>query len=151
MRKDAMQIGPLKDDDSLAVLLRSSLGRLGCVDQNAPYVVPVNYFFDGKDIYVHSLPGRKIDAMRANSHVCLQVDEITDAFHWRSVIAFGNYEEIADPDTREEMFGKLFSRLPQMTPVETRITRGMGETILFRIKINAITGVGEDWGAAGSA
>jgi uncharacterized protein len=150
MRKDAMQIGALKESDSLAILERSSLGRLGCVDQNAPYVVPLNYFFDGKDIYIHSLPGRKIDAMRANSRVCLQVDEITDAFHWRSVIAFGIYEEISDPETREKMLGKLFTRLPHMTPVETRMTRGMSETILFRIKVGSITGVGEDWGASGS-
>jgi nitroimidazol reductase NimA-like FMN-containing flavoprotein (pyridoxamine 5'-phosphate oxidase superfamily) len=151
MRKDAMQIGPIKEDDSLAILRRGNLGRLGCVDQDAPYVVPVNYLFDGKDIYIHSLPGRKIDAMRANSRVCLQVDEITDAFHWRSVIAFGNYEEISDPETRERMLGKLFTRLPHMTPVETRMTRGMSEMILFRIKVSAITGVSEDWGASGSA
>jgi nitroimidazol reductase NimA-like FMN-containing flavoprotein (pyridoxamine 5'-phosphate oxidase superfamily) len=144
-----MQIGPLKESDSLAILQQSSLGRLGCVDQNAPYVVPVNYFFDGKDIYIHSLPGRKIDAMRTNSHVCLQVDEIRDAFHWRSVIAFGTYEEISDERRREEMLGKLFTRLPHMTPVETRMSQGTGETILFRIKVAAITGVGEDWGAHG--
>jgi uncharacterized protein len=143
-----MQIGPLKESDSLAILQRSSLGRLGCVDQNAPYVVPVNYFFDGKDIYIHSLPGRKIDAMRANSRVCLQVDEIKDAFHWRSVIAFGTYEEISDEERREEMLGKLFSRLPHMTPVESRMSQGMSETILFRIKVAVITGVGEDWGGA---
>ena len=151
MRKDAMQIGPLKENDSMAILQRSSLGRLGCVDQNAPYVVPMNYFFDGKDIYIHSLPGRKIDAMRANSRVCFQVDEITDAFHWRSVIAFGSYEEVSDAETRDAMLGKLFTRLPHMTPVETRMTRGMSEAILFRIKVDTITGVGEDWGAGGSA
>ena len=134
-----MQIGALKTNDSMAILQRCSLGRLGCVDNDAPYVVPVHYFFDGQDIYIHSLPGRKIDAMRANSHVCLQVDEIRDAFHWKSVIAFGSYEEISDEGRREEMLGKLLSRLPHMTPVESEMCEGLNEAILFRIKIAAIT------------
>jgi len=48
-----------------------------CIAAGWPYVVPVNYFFDGKDIYIHSLPGKKLDALRANPRACLQVDEIT--------------------------------------------------------------------------
>src|SRR5262249_12800589 len=144
-KEDPMQVGALKECDSMAILQRSSLGRLGCVDHEAPYVVPVNYLFDGQDIYIHSLPGRKIDAMRTNSRVCLQVDEIKDAFHWQSVIAFGNYEEIEDEGRREEILAKLFRRLPHMTPVETQMSEGLNETILFRIKVAAITGVGENW------
>ena len=82
-----MKLGKLGDADSLVILRDGALGRLGCIADEGPYVVPVNYFFDGSDIYIHSLPGRKINAMRANPRVCLQVDEIKDSYHWRSVIA----------------------------------------------------------------
>ncbi|MGH9832989.1 MAG: pyridoxamine 5'-phosphate oxidase family protein [Blastocatellia bacterium] len=140
-----MNIGRLGDTDSLAILRECSLGRLGCIADGAPYVVPINYFFDGKNVYIHSAPGRKVDALRANPRVCLQVDEIKDAYHWRSVIAYGTYEEVSDEKIREEILVKLFHRLPNMTPVESGLAKGLKETIIFRIKVNEITGVGEDW------
>jgi hypothetical protein len=140
-----MTIGRLKESDSLVILHRGNLGRLGCIADGEPYVVPVNYFFDGKDIYIHSLPGKKINALRDIPRACLQVDEITDAYHWRSVIAYGNYEEIFDEQEREEILTKLFTRLPHLTPVESRLMKGLKETIIFRIRTDEITGVGEDW------
>jgi hypothetical protein len=140
-----MNIGKLGDADSQAILREGSLGRLGCIAGGSPYVVPVNYLFDGQDVYVHTLPGRKVDALRANPRACLQVDEIKDAYHWRSVIAYGTYEEISDEKAREEILVKLFNRLPHMTPVESRLAKGLKETIVFRIKVDEVTGVAEDW------
>ncbi len=140
-----MNIGRLGDADSLAILREGSLGRLGCIADGAPYVVPVNYLFDGQDVYLHSLPGRKVDALRSNPRACLQVDEIKDEYHWRSAIVYGTYEEISDEKIREEILVKLFDCLPNMTPVESRLTKGLKETIVFRIKVDEITGVEENW------
>src|SRR5262245_9076430 len=140
-----MKTGRLKDADSLAILRDGSLGRLGCIAAGWPYVVPVNYYFDGKDIYSHSLPGKKIAALRANPRVCLQVDEIKDSYNWRSVIAYGTFEEVTADDVRENVLTKLYSRLPHMTPVESKLVGGLKETVVFRIKVDEITGVGEEW------
>ena len=140
-----MNIGKLRDTDALAILREGSLGRLGCIAAGWPYVVPVNYFFDGKDIYIHSLPGKKIDALRDNRRVCLQVDEIKDTYNWRSVIAYGTFEEVSGEETRENVLAKLYSRLPHMTPVESRLVKGLKETIVFRIKVDEVTGVSEEW------
>lgn len=142
---EAMSIGKLRDEESLAILRDGNLGRLGCIADGKPYVVPVHYFFDGKDVYIHSLPGRKINALRANSRACLQVDEIRDAYHWRSVIAYGNYEEILEEQARESILSKLFTRLPHLTPVESRLADGLKQTIVFRIRVDEVTGVGEEW------
>jgi len=140
-----MNIGKLRDTDALAILSEGSLGRLGCIAAGWPYVVPVNYFFDGKDIYIHTLPGKKIDALRANARVCLQVDEIKDSYHWRSVIAYGTFEEVSNEETRENVLSKLYSRLPYMTPVESMLVEGVKETIVFRIKVEEVTGMAEEW------
>jgi hypothetical protein len=127
-------------------LLRAGrLGHLGCCAENKPYVIPVSYLFDGDHIYVHALPGQKISLMRANPQVCLQVDEISDEYNWRSVIAFGRYEEITDPGERDLILGSLFKRLPHLTPVESKMTKGLPEVIVFRIRIENITGVSERW------
>jgi len=139
-----MSISKLGDRDSLAILREGTLGRLGCIAADWPYVVPVNYFFDGKDIYVHTLPGKKLDALRANPRVCLQVDDIKDSYNWRSVIAYGTFEEVSNEETRENLLTKLYSRLSHMTPVESRLVKGSKGTIVFRIKVEEVTGVGEE-------
>lgn len=140
-----MSIGKLGDEDSLAILREGILGRLGCIASGWPYVVPVNYFFDGKDIYIHTLPGKKLDALRSNPRVCLQVDKIKDPYNWRSVIAYGTFEEISAEETRENILTRMYSRLPHMTPVESRLVEGTKGTIVFRIKVEEVTGMAEEW------
>src|SRR5262249_34020985 len=77
---------------------------------------------------------------------CLQVDEIKDSYHWRSVIAYGTFEEVSNEETRENVLSKLYSRLPYMTPVESMLVEGGKETIVFRIKVEEVTGMAEEWG-----
>lgn len=138
-------VNELGDREARALLREQRTGRLGCCDGGGPYVVPVNYLFEGDSVYIHSLPGRKVMALRANPRACLQVDEIRDDYHWRSVIAFGRYEEISDAGERERVLADLFKRLPHLTPVESRMKKGLSETIVFRLRIERITGVYEDW------
>jgi len=139
-----MGIRKLGDGDSLAILREGTLGRLGCIAADWPYVVPVNYFFDGKDIYVDTLPGKKLDALRSNPRVCLQVDKIKDPYNWRSVIAYGTFEEISAEETRENILTRMYSRLPHMTPVESRLVEGAKGTVVFRIKVEEVTGMAEE-------
>ncbi len=140
-----MNIGKLHEKEAAAVLLGQNMGRLGCIAEGEPYVVPVNYFFDGENIYLHSLAGRKINALRINGRACLQTDDIHDSYQWRSVIAYGNYEEITDVHLRELTLAELFRRLPHLTPVESKMSSGNSEVIVFRLRVDRITGVGESW------
>ncbi len=48
-------ISRMGEMESRALLREKLTGRLGCSDRDKPYVVPVNYLFDGESIYVHSL------------------------------------------------------------------------------------------------
>ena len=43
--------------------------------------------------------GHKVEWMRANPQVCVEVDEFTSCTRWRGIVAFGRYEEL--PDERE--------------------------------------------------
>jgi nitroimidazol reductase NimA-like FMN-containing flavoprotein (pyridoxamine 5'-phosphate oxidase superfamily) len=134
----------LNQENARDLLARSSVGRLGVVYKGGPYVVPVNYVLDGEIIYVHSLPGRKIEALRANPGACLQVDEVIDAYHWRSAIAFGTYEEITGQAERDIAVRRLLARFPKLTPVESvPVHDGQSSVVIFGIRINEITGVAE--------
>ena len=136
----------LSEEEALAFIGACKIGRLGCVDNGEPYVVPINYVVEEGSIYSHSLPGRKIDAMRAHPRVCLQVDQIADDFHWRSAIAFGNFEEIRVPSDRRLILSKLLARFPLLTPVESVMAQDAAapDSIVFRIHIDRVTGVAED-------
>jgi nitroimidazol reductase NimA-like FMN-containing flavoprotein (pyridoxamine 5'-phosphate oxidase superfamily) len=136
----------LNDAEALEVIKAGKVGRLGCIDNDEPYVVPINYLFDEGSIYSHSLPGKKIEAMRAHPRTCLQVDHIDDDFHWRSAIAFGKFEEIDRPKDRREILGKLLSRFPKLTPVESRIVQDAAapDSVVFRIVVDRISGVVEE-------
>src|SRR2546423_2032950 len=135
----------LSKDESYALLRGSRLARLGCIAEGYPYVVPVNYVFDGEAALVHSLPGRKIEAMRADPRVCLQVDDIEDHMRWKSVLAYGTYEEITVAAERERAMNCLLSLFPQLTPVETLIAADATAPalVVFRVRVERVTGVTE--------
>lgn len=137
-------ITPLSEGDARELLTAGRLGRLGCVYEGGPYVVPINYVVDGEYIYSHSLRGRKLEALRTNPRACLQVDEVINEYLWRSAIAFGAYEEIVDPTERDRAVRVLHQRFPGLTPVESvPVHDGQSSVVIFRIHISEITGVGE--------
>lgn len=136
----------LSEHESRALLSAIGVGRLGCIYENEPYVVPINYVFDHGVIYSHSLPGRKIDALRSHPRACLQVDYIESDLEWCSVIAYGTFEEIRTRIDRGAILSKLLSRFPKLTPVESLQAHDAAapETIVFKISVDRITGVAED-------
>jgi nitroimidazol reductase NimA-like FMN-containing flavoprotein (pyridoxamine 5'-phosphate oxidase superfamily) len=141
-------ISKLSEEESLSLLRDKRVARLGCVVGNEPYVVPLNYVFDDRSVLGHSLPGRKLTAMRENPRVCVQVDDIKDFCSWKSVIAYGGYEEITDPVERERTLNRLLSSFPNLTPVESLSVEDATATapVVFRIRVDSITGISEGWG-----
>jgi nitroimidazol reductase NimA-like FMN-containing flavoprotein (pyridoxamine 5'-phosphate oxidase superfamily) len=138
-------INELNQNEIKKLLSENTLGRLGCISDGEPYVVPVYYYFDGESIYIHSLPGKKIEALRKHHGACLLVDEIEDPYRWRSVIAYGDYEEITDEQVRERKLLELFHHLPHLSPVESKMAKDDRNLLVFRLRLRQLTGVGESW------
>jgi uncharacterized protein len=91
-------IGDLKDSEIDQLLRSESVGRLGCSAEGRVYVVPVAYAFEDGCVYGHSNIGMKVRMMRANPHVCFEVDRVINQSNWQSVIAWGTYEELQADD-----------------------------------------------------
>lgn len=135
----------MDESEAWAVLNAGRFGHLGCIDQGEPYVVPINYLVADGRIYSHSLPGRKIEAMRKHRRACLQVELILNNFHWQSAIAFGDFEEIDDEPQRVSILRQLLDRFPELTPVESHLAReGKWEAIVFSLRIDRVSGAAED-------
>lgn len=135
----------LTEEQARQMLKSGRIARLGCIANGKPYVTPIGYRYDDNFIYSHSLPGLKITALRDNPSACVQVDEVENELCWRSVLAFGTFEEIVNPGERALILRRLLKTFPMLTPVESAIAEdgGAPEVVVFRIKIDSITGVSE--------
>jgi uncharacterized protein len=135
----------LSDSETRKLFQSARVVRLGCIVNGEPYVVPINCHFEDDSLYSHSLPGTKISGLREYPRACVQVDEIESDLHWQSAIAFGEFEEIAKPNERADVFAKLLRRFPMLTPVESAIAidGASQEVIVFRIRIERLMGVSE--------
>jgi len=138
-------ITPLSVEQARQLLRSCHFARLACVINGDPYVIPINYKFENDFINCHSLPGKKIEGLRKHPRACVQVDEIKSDLCWKSVLAFGNYEEVVDPTERDQILGSLLREFPMLTPVESAVAEDVNapEIIVFRIRVDRITGVSE--------
>ncbi|MBI3652004.1 MAG: pyridoxamine 5'-phosphate oxidase family protein [Acidobacteria bacterium] len=133
------------EEEALTLLQEGSFGHLGCLTDKGPYVVPLNYIFFEGSIYIHSLQGAKIAALRKHPTVCFQVDKLVSEYQWSSVIAYGCYEEITNPDERYWFMRRILVRFPHLTPVESIAAEGeQSKVVIFRIHIDSVSAVGED-------
>ncbi len=91
-----MLITKMRGRECRDMLTRLGFGRLACVSNNRPYIVPIYFVYDSCRLYCFSTLGRKIEWMRENPLVCVQTDEINANDNWVSVVIFGRYVEISN-------------------------------------------------------
>jgi hypothetical protein len=144
-----MVVNEISGQECRAVLARASIGRLGCALDNQPYVLPIYLACESDYIYVLSTFGQKIEWMRANPKVCVEVDEIASDFQWVSVIVNGRYQELPEPQYADERARarKLLEthyRWWQTAFAERQLKAGdsLVTPIFFRIRIDSMTGLG---------
>ncbi len=134
------------DRDQIELVLRSEvIGRIGCLASGRVYVVPVTYAYDGEAVYCHSGEGLKLAAMRAHPDVCFEVEQVDDLARWRSVIAWGRFEELRGADARRGMEILIDRMRPRMTSETAQPTHGTGahapgHAVLYRIVLGEKTG-----------
>ena len=140
-----MRVRELSQTACKRILSRARIARIACARDGQPYVTPVGVVFDGTDFYSFSTLGQKIEWMRENPLVCVEVDEIEDARHWTTVVAFGRFEELTrSPAHRrarahaEEVLGRQDNF---WVPAAARTTTREPTTpVFFRIVIESMTG-----------
>lgn len=121
-------LGELNDKQIKDMLKQQVIGRIACHADGVTYIVPVNYVYDGDIIYSHSSAGKKIEMMRKNPNVCFETDLIESIFRWRSVIAWGRFEEITDMDEKQQAMQRLIHRImPLVTTASGHPSHGITE------------------------
>ena len=148
-----MVIREMSKEECLRVLAGAMLARLACAKENQPYVIPVYLAYHEASgcLYGFTTPGQKVEWMRANPLVCVEVDEIAAYDKWVSVIATGRYEELPETpgcdDERLQAWQVLKTHPmwwePGSTAWAARTHRDSAEpfiSVYYRIRIDRVTG-----------
>lgn len=125
MRRTDRQLHGL--EQITGVLDRTEVVRLGLVDSEGPYVVPVHFAYvvrDGKiTILTHgAAEGRKLAAIAADPRCCIEVDRLIShgggedgpcslTADYESVIGFGNAHLITNPHEAREALAAIVARV----------------------------------------
>lgn len=132
------------------LLLSHSVGRIGCSDGKKPYVIPVTYVYDGKDIIGQTKEGLKLKIMRKNPNVCFEVDRMPDMTNWQSAIITGTFHELKGKEgdkARDYLFEHVLPLMTSSTihPHEHQVTGKVDDSnrikpVMYKIKIKEKSG-----------
>lgn len=145
-------LGDLSPEEIETLLRTEFTARIGCHAEGRTYVVPVTYAYEADSVYGHSTKGLKIQMMRKNPEVCFEVDRVEDIGNWKSVIAWGRFEELGGSKALAAM-DVLIARLTPLAPkldlhpsyvlraaeAESSKVDGRG-VVLYRIRLTERTG-----------
>jgi nitroimidazol reductase NimA-like FMN-containing flavoprotein (pyridoxamine 5'-phosphate oxidase superfamily) len=103
------------------ILSKSLICRLGMIDGDKPYIVPVNYGYFNDTIYIHSASeGKKIELLKKNNKVCFEIEYNSEiikkekACDWntkyRSVIGYGKIEIITNEEEKKQGLDFIMSQ-----------------------------------------
>ncbi|UXN66117.1 pyridoxamine 5'-phosphate oxidase family protein (plasmid) [Phyllobacterium sp. A18/5-2] len=143
-----MIIKEMSQEETKALLERATLGRLACVNDAQPYIMPLSFAYHAVYLYAFTTVGKKVEWMRANPKICVQFDEIAGSNRWQSVIVNGLFEELTNApdhiDARNKAHELLSKKAEWWQPayVET-IIRHVARPLIpvfFRVIILETTG-----------
>jgi nitroimidazol reductase NimA-like FMN-containing flavoprotein (pyridoxamine 5'-phosphate oxidase superfamily) len=142
-------LGELTQSEIQSLLSTEVVARIGCHANGRTYVVPITYVYDGGALLGHSGDGMKVEMMRKNPFVCVEVDHMDNLANWRSVIAWGHYEELTG-QAAVDAVEKLAVGLAHLSVSETSVPaprRAAGGheapahgIVVYRIRLTETTG-----------
>jgi uncharacterized protein len=144
-------VGKLTDKQIELVLHTQLIGRIGCYVSEKIYITPVTYVYHDGYIYAHSKDGQKVQTMRSNPRVCFQVDSVENMRNWRSVLLWGEYEELTSTANHQAGLKIMADRLTPFSLSETvslannfsqapLIVEKGARPVVYRIRVTEKTG-----------
>ena len=132
-----------------AFIAKANICRLGMVNGDKPYIVPLCFGYHENFLYFHgTLKGRKIDILKSNPNVCFEFDtasqpiESEKACDWsmkyQSVIGFGKAIFIESLDEKRKALGLIMANYSER---KFQFLENMLKvTAVIKVEIESITG-----------
>ena len=132
------------------ILSSAQICRLAMVDGDRPYLLPFNYGYRDRTLYIHSAPeGKKIALLKQNPNVSFEVEEAVTivpgkkACSWttryRSVVGEGKTEILSDPESKRDGLAVIMAQhgAPELVEFEERQLEKM---VILKIAVTSLTG-----------
>jgi len=145
-----VEIREITDIDEIEEIIRKAICcRIGLVDNDEPYVVPVCFGYERSALYFHgALAGRKVELIRKNSKVCFEIDTDVEIVNvetpcdsvvkYRSVIGVGR-AYILESDEEKSHGLNLIMR--QYTKGDFSFPKSeLDKTLVVKVDIKSVTG-----------
>lgn len=147
MRKKEREIKDRKVIDD--IIRHCSVCHLAMCNNDQPYIVPLNFGYDGRNLYFHCAPeGKKIDIIRKNNRVCFEFDILHEivkakqACDWgakyESVIGSGSVEIVDDLEAKKNALECIM--LQYGSNARDFSEEVMKKTLILRVRIIEISG-----------
>jgi len=111
-----IEVRELDDHEIEEIIARRDYAHLACCDNGAPYVVPIHYAYDDGYIYIYTTQGKKSDILSKNPRICVQIEDVRDNHDWRSVIIYGEAQELTEEADRVKAIDAVVKVNPTLTP-----------------------------------
>jgi uncharacterized protein len=129
---------------AISLLRKVEFGHLGCARNGRPYVLPVHYSYAEPYIYLFTTEGLKTEFIAANPEICLQVEEVEDSAHWRSVVVTGRAERLTRQADKDYAMSLITRDHPSLDPAINRTwTDAWGRAsvaAIYRIRPEIVSG-----------
>ncbi len=139
-----LDIDEMSAKEIQSFLQQGGYGHLGFIHEGKPCVMPMRYYLEEADIYLFTTEGMKTHDIDANPEICLQVEDIHDPPHWRSVIVNGRAERLTDPQAIDQARQFIQERNPTLSPAINRTwtdSWGRAEVVvIYRLQPSAMSG-----------
>ena len=148
MRRTDKEITNRREIDT--ILSKATICRIGLVDNNVAYIVPLNFGYKNSCLYFHSTPiGKKIELITKNNTICFEVDidhEIIDSgipckwsSKYSSVIGYGKARFITDSAQKKDALNIIIDNYSPGTSYNFP-EKNLHEITIIKIEITQMTG-----------
>jgi len=147
MRRKEREITDLAEIE--AIIDKSQVCRLGLIDGDTPYVVPLSFGYKDRTVFFHTaLKGHKLELIHKNSRVCVEFDLVKElvksykickwGFKYASVIGFGQAEILTDFKTQKTALDLIVKHYGATDYVFDQVV--LTKTAVIKVTIDQMTG-----------
>lgn len=108
--RDTPHMIELTAEQCRAILEEGRIAHIACLWQGEPYVTPMSYVVIGDTVYFRTRPGRRVEALKIDPKVCVEVSILRSDIDWDSIVFWGTVTFVADPNLEADVIAALLHK-----------------------------------------
>lgn len=139
----------MKKENIEAIIRKATVCRLGMLDGDTPYIVPLCFGYRDDTLYFHgSMKSRKAELIRKHPKVCFEFDILAEPIsapdpcdwdmRYQSVVGFGNASVVEAVDEKRQALEIITTQYAKGSHSFTELK--LKTTMVIKVTIETLTG-----------